>query len=97
MSPNILAVKRKEFEKRRRAHYNEFEAVRRARLLMQKDDEEDDDEDDNDSRDGAHGTTSADHGESSQMEVDIVDPDKPSSSKPSRSAASSSTLTADLV
>lgn len=33
--------KRREFEKRRKMHYNEFEAVRRARQLMEQDEEED--------------------------------------------------------
>lgn len=34
--------KRREFERRRKLHYNEFEAVMRARQLMEQDEEEDD-------------------------------------------------------
>lgn len=34
--------KRREFERRRKLHYNEFEAVLRARELMEEDDEEED-------------------------------------------------------
>lgn len=34
--------KRHEFERRRKLHYNEFEAVLRARELMEEDDEEED-------------------------------------------------------
>lgn len=36
--------KRLEFEKRRKAHYNEFDAVRRARQLMEAEEDEDDDD-----------------------------------------------------
>uniref|UniRef100_U5EVK1 Putative inhibitor-2 n=1 Tax=Corethrella appendiculata TaxID=1370023 RepID=U5EVK1_9DIPT len=38
--------KRKEFERRRKAHYNEYEAVKLARKLIEEDEEEDDDTDD---------------------------------------------------
>lgn len=34
--------KRREFERRRKLHYNEFEAVMRARELMEQDEDEDD-------------------------------------------------------
>lgn len=37
-------MKRLEFEKRRKLHYNEFEAVREARKLMENEDEDDDDD-----------------------------------------------------
>lgn len=40
----MFIVKRLEFEKRRKLHYNEFEAVREARKLMEKEDEEDDED-----------------------------------------------------
>lgn len=36
-----LSVKRKEFEKRRKMHYNEFDAVRRARQLIEEEDDDD--------------------------------------------------------
>lgn len=37
--------KRREFERRRKLHYNEFEAVMRARQLMEQDEDDDDDDD----------------------------------------------------
>lgn len=42
-SPNLCdfyAEKRREFERRRKLHYNEFEAVMRARQLMEQDEDE---------------------------------------------------------
>lgn len=38
-------AKRNEFEKRRKMHYNEFDAVRRARQLIEEEDDVDDDSD----------------------------------------------------
>lgn len=38
-------AKRKLFENKRKAHYNEFMAVKLARQLMNSDDEDEDDED----------------------------------------------------
>lgn len=37
----IFSEKRREFERRRKLHYNEFEAVMRARQLMEQDEDED--------------------------------------------------------
>lgn len=37
-------MKRNEFEKRRKIHYNEFDAVRRARQLIEEEDDDDDSE-----------------------------------------------------
>jgi protein phosphatase inhibitor 2 len=37
-------LKRNEFEKRRKIHYNEFDAVRRARQLIEEEDDDDDSE-----------------------------------------------------
>lgn len=45
-----------EFERRRKAHYNEFEAVRLARKLIE---EDEDDEDDNVETDGAANSSTA--------------------------------------
>lgn len=36
----FFAEKRREFERRRKLHYNEFEAVLRARQLMEQDEDE---------------------------------------------------------
>lgn len=36
----FFAEKRREFEQRRKLHYNEFEAVLRARQLMEQDEDE---------------------------------------------------------
>lgn len=36
-----FSVKRNEFEKRRKMHYNEFDAVRRARQLIEEEDDDD--------------------------------------------------------
>lgn len=42
---NVTFTERRlEFEKRRKAHYNEFEAIKLARKLIEEDDEDDDDE-----------------------------------------------------
>uniref|UniRef100_A0A182QAM6 Protein phosphatase inhibitor 2 n=1 Tax=Anopheles farauti TaxID=69004 RepID=A0A182QAM6_9DIPT len=46
-----------EFERRRKAHYNEFEAVKLARKLIEEDDEEDDDGDDGKDADDTSKTT----------------------------------------
>lgn len=37
----LTTEKRREFERRRKLHYNEFEAVMRARQLMEQDEDED--------------------------------------------------------
>lgn len=53
----VCIEKRREFEKRRKLHYNEFEAVRRARQLMEQDDDDDEEDVENDhSNIGASGT-----------------------------------------
>lgn len=78
-------VKRLEFEKRRKAHYNEFEAVRQARKLMAKEDGGDGDEDDdnveNDDNVGVAGT-----GGDNKMDVD----DQPRQSTSREGAATDS-------
>lgn len=56
VTPEQIA-KRNEFEKRRKMHYNEFDAVRRARQLIE---EEDDDDDESE-------------GESSRVQCNYVD------------------------
>lgn len=97
-------MKRKEFEKRRKAHYNEFDAVRQARLLMQEDDDEDDDDDNDTTNRGSNVDAGraryADEAPVSHMDVDSTYPDKPSSSgRPQDPEVSSSTsaLVADEV
>lgn len=107
----MYAVKRKEFEKRRKAHYNEFEAVRQARLLMKDEDDDDDDNDDDDSNrvSSAGGASSSgthrnagDDATAIHMDVDSMDSDnKPSSSglqqQEPDSTSSASALVADEV
>ncbi len=48
-------MKRKEFEKRRNRHYNEFQAIKLARELMKLDDEEDDEDEDEQKEQEASG------------------------------------------
>ncbi|XP_315832.5 protein phosphatase inhibitor 2 isoform X1 [Anopheles gambiae] len=48
-----------EFERRRKAHYNEFEAIKLARKLIEEDDEEDEDEDGEEQRSKATGSSSS--------------------------------------
>lgn len=67
----IHSDKRHDFQRRRKLHYNEFEAVRRARQLMEEDGDEDDENvehdrcasennDDNvDMEDGANNTSAS--------------------------------------
>lgn len=56
----LLTERRLEFEKRRKAHYNEFEAIKLARKLIEEDDEEDDDEGETSkSADNAHNVDSS--------------------------------------
>jgi protein phosphatase inhibitor 2 len=54
-------VKRKHFESKRKMHYNEFQAVKLARKLMEEDDEEDEDKDREDDQedDGEEGPSSS--------------------------------------
>lgn len=77
---NFFLVKRLEFEKRRKLHYNEFEAVRRARKLME--DEGDDD--------GADTSNSTDNN------MDVDDIGKPCTSSTPAAVSSSSAASASL-
>lgn len=54
-------VKRKHFESKRKMHYNEFQAVKLARKLMEEDEEEDEDKDREDDQDddGEEGASSS--------------------------------------
>lgn len=70
-------MKRLEFEKRRKAHYNEFDAVRRARQLME---EEGDDDEDN-------SNVNIDN----NMEVDETNPRQSTSGGASGSRSTAST------
>lgn len=64
----LFVGRRMEFEKRRKAHYNEFEAVRLARKLIEE--EDDDDEDDNNVETVEPRNSSTDAAE--QIDVDIA-------------------------
>ncbi len=58
-----VAAKRKAFEQKRKVHYNEFEAVKLARKLLEKDDDEelvDDEEEAASSRKAAKGSRKSD-------------------------------------
>ncbi|XP_058466838.1 protein phosphatase inhibitor 2 isoform X2 [Malaya genurostris] len=51
--------KKLEFERRRKAHYNEFEAIKLARKLIEEEHEDDDDDDDDDADDASQSQASA--------------------------------------
>lgn len=72
-------VKRKEFQRRRKAHYNEFEAVRRARLLMAEEDDDEDDDDDNHKGGDAKIKSSADNNNPMDVDSDCRPPPSASS------------------
>lgn len=40
----VFSAKRKQFEQKRKLHYNEFQAVKLAKQLMEEEEEEDEDE-----------------------------------------------------
>lgn len=73
--------KRLEFEKRRKLHYNEFEAVRRARQLMEQDEDNDDEDVEND-----HSNISA-TGNDNNMDMDDDDTANKLGSRSSTSSA----------
>lgn len=54
---NGIVERRLDFEKRRKLHYNEFEALKLARKLLEEDEEEDDD----DGSKSAHKTVDQTH------------------------------------
>ncbi|XP_055843846.1 protein phosphatase inhibitor 2 [Episyrphus balteatus] len=56
------------FERRRKAHYNEYEAVRLARKLIEEEDDDDDEDDSSDKQSNRNASTS-----SKEMDVDIQD------------------------
>ncbi len=41
----LLPANRKKFEKKRKAHYNEFQAIKLARQLMEQEEDDEEDED----------------------------------------------------
>lgn len=60
-----------EFERRRKAHYNEFEAIKLARKLIEEEDEDDDDNDASKSLENSR--TNDDSSEKQTMEVEELD------------------------
>ncbi len=63
-----FSVKRNEFEKRRKMHYNEFDAVRRARQLIEE-------EDDDDSEGECSRTTQCNNYQDSNLDDNTMDVD----------------------
>ncbi|XP_058831522.1 protein phosphatase inhibitor 2 isoform X2 [Topomyia yanbarensis] len=66
--------KKIEFERRRKAHYNEFEAIKLARKLIEEEHEDDDDDDDDDaslSQASALGSTKITDGQQMEVEDEI--------------------------
>lgn len=63
--------RRLDFEKKRKAHYNEFEAVRQARKLIEEEDDED--EDNNDVEKNYVPSSDSEAGEDNHMDVDITE------------------------
>lgn len=58
LTPEELAIK-KEFEHKRKKHYNEFYAVKLARKLLEEEEDDDDDEHDNSKANETAGTSEA--------------------------------------
>lgn len=85
-SPTFFAERRREFERRRKAHYREFEAVKLARKLIQ---EEDDDDDDDDAGKGASGSGKGAASESARSYASGGAIQKQSSAKATTSASTS--------
>lgn len=78
-----FSVKRNEFEKRRKIHYNEFDAVRRARQLIEEEDDDDEDE-------GESSRTQCNY-QDNNLDDHTMDVD-PVSSQPSMLQSTSSSL-----
>lgn len=91
--------RRDEFERRRKAHYNEFEAVKLARKLIEEEDEDDDEGEGEDKNSSKNSTgTGGDDGQKMEVEdVDEVDRKNGQSSGSSGSQQQPSTGTAAVV
>ena len=53
----FFSAARKKFENKRKAHYNEFQAIKLARQLMEQEEDDDDEEEDNTTTDVKITTT----------------------------------------
>ena len=56
----FFSAARKKFENKRKAHYNEFQAIKLARQLMEQEEEDDDDEEEDDTTTDVKITTTSD-------------------------------------
>ena len=66
--------RRKSFEQKRKAHYNEFFAVKMARQLMQNQDDEDDEDSKLSADDSSKATSDKDTSANSPMDTESSDP-----------------------
>lgn len=62
-----------EFQRRRKAHYNEFEAVKLARKLIEEEDEDDDDDNEGEAATNSQGAKSSKSDVQQQMDVEDQD------------------------
>lgn len=89
---NGIIERRLDFEKRRKLHYNEFEALKLARKLLEEDEEEDDD----DGSKSAHKTVDQTH-ESPSASGDRCNENSTNSASAAAAAAATDEIEMDNV